>query len=558
MALLEDQAFLLQQVEDLEKSSPRHPRLGQWKARLDRLNQVLSEIADAEKRAASNMRPDRPRGGLVPQDPQFEPQQPQIPAKPLPRRRSRPPGAREPKRSSEPIWEIDATTLTRADTILQELERRKVPMTIQALAQRLGVKTHALYTCAPICDRLAQHNKLCPVSMQEVVEVQLNELQASKKMATPEEFAQFCGSGCSKLSMHCKGWRQKLGDHNRSLREEQLRDQAEQHLRDLISAQKCEPLRDFAAHIGASVGFFNRRCPEIVQGVLQLNRELDLRNSINRASKEDRIAHIYKRWNEACESGRYLTLTELAKYSSVDPDTIRMLCPELLPQLRKPGEWGKMKLDAALALTFAEIEKSGEVKTVKEFATAAEITKDTLYENGYYHHWLVRLNEHNNTVKEAKLQAIWTRMERSGTLWSLNKFVKEAGITSKTLRMNHPDWCNRLKEEAAKRKDEVLWLLEQVLEKARQSRTFLTISEVVKEAGIDHKTLKQHYSSEYSRIVEYNETTFRPIVEVAWREVIASGERPTPTEFSQRCGIQHYSAFEKYFPDVAVQLRTLR
>lgn len=65
MALLEDQAFLLQQVEDLEKSSPRHPRLGQWKARLDRLNQVLSEIADAEKRAASNMRPDRPRGGLL-------------------------------------------------------------------------------------------------------------------------------------------------------------------------------------------------------------------------------------------------------------------------------------------------------------------------------------------------------------------------------------------------------------------------------------------------------------------------------------------------------------
>lgn len=164
---MENQAFLLQQVEDLEKSSPRHPRLGQWKARLERLNQVLSEIADAEERAASNMPPDRPRDGLVPQDPQFE-AQPRIPAKPLPRRKSSPPGTRKPKHSCGPIQELDAAIVMRADAILQELGRRKVPMTIQVLTRRIGVKTSALYTCAPICDRLAQHNKRCSVSMQEV------------------------------------------------------------------------------------------------------------------------------------------------------------------------------------------------------------------------------------------------------------------------------------------------------------------------------------------------------------------------------------------------------
>lgn len=263
---------------------------------------MLSEIADAEERTASNMPPDRPRDGLVPQDPQFE-AQPRIPAKPLPRRKSSPPGTRKPKRSSGPILELDAAIVMQADAILQELERRKVPMTIQALAYRIGVKTHALYTCAPICDRLAQHNKLYPLSVQEVVEAQLQELQTSKKTATPEEFAQLCGCGCKKLDKHCKGWQRKLGDHNRSVQDESLCDQAEQHLRDLISAQKCEPLRDFVTHLGIGLAYFTKRYPDIAQRVLQHNRELDLRNSINHASKEDRIAHIYKRWNEACAPG---------------------------------------------------------------------------------------------------------------------------------------------------------------------------------------------------------------------------------------------------------------
>jgi hypothetical protein len=553
---LEDQAFLLQQVEDLEKSSPRHPRLGQWKARLDRLNQVLSEVTEAEKRAASNMPLERPRGGLVPQDPQFEIQQPQIPAKTLPRRKSSPPGTREPKRDSEPIRGLDATILTRADTILQELERRKVPMTLRALAQRLGVSTHALYTSAPICDRLAQHNKRCPVSMQEIVEAQLKELQTSKKTATPEEFAQLCGCGCTKLNRHYKGWKQKLGDHNRSVREERLRDQAEQHLRDLISAQKCEPLRDFTKHIGTGPGSFTRCCPDIAGRVLQHNRELELRNSINHVPKKDRIAHIYKRWNEARESELDFTLTELAKYCSVDPDTIRTLCPELLPQLRKRSELEKRKIDAALALAFAEIENSGEVKTVKAFATAAGISPDTLSES--YHHWVARLDQHNSITREAKLQSAWINMESSGAVWSREKFAEEAGIRTETLQKSYSDWCNRLKTEVAKHEHEVAQCLDQILEEARQSQAFLTLSEVAKEAGIGHKALKGHFSSTYNRIVEHNETTFRPIVEGVWREVIASGECPTLAEFTQRCGLQHCGILQRYFPEIVEKLRIFR
>lgn len=552
---MEDQTLLLQQVEDLEKSSPRHPRLGQWKARLDGLNQILSEITDAEERAASKMPPDRPRRGLVPQDPQFEPLQPQIPAKSLPRRKSSPPGTRKTKHDSKPIQEFDATIIMRADAILQELERRKVPMTIQALAHRLGVKTHALYTCAPICDRLAQHNKQCPVSMQEVMTAQLRELQTLQKTATPAEFAQQCGFSVVTLYRNYPEWKQKLADHNRSVQDELLRDQAEQRLRNLISAQTCEPLRDFANHIGISQEFFTKRYPDIDQRVRQHNRELGLRNSINHASKEDRIAHIYKRWNEITESDRDLTLTQLAEQCSVNLDTIRTLCPELLPQLRQPGGWVKRKTDAILAQAFAEIEKSGEVKTVQEFAAAAGIADSTL--SGSYHHWVDRLDKHNNTVREVKLQAAWTRMERSGTIWSLEKFVKEAGICTETLKKYYPDWRDRLKAEMTRRDHAVTQRLDQVLEKARQSRLFTTPAEVAKEVGIGYMVLKRHYTSVYNRILEYIEIAFRPRVEDSWRGIIDSGERPTFTEFTQRCGFLHSSDLQQYFPEVAEQLRAL-
>lgn len=551
---MEDQAFLLQQIEDLEKSSPRHPRLGQWKARLERLNQVQSEIADAEERAASNMPSDRPREGLVPEDPQFE-AQPRIPAKPLPRRKSSPPGTCKPERSSEPIQELDAAIVMRADALLQELEQKKVPMTIQVFAQRIGVKTHALYTCAPICDRLAQHNKRCPVSMREIVEAQLQELQTSKKMATPEEFAQLCGYGGKKLNNHYKGWQRKLADHNRSVQYEGLRDQAEQHLSELIAAQKCERLRDFVTHIGISPRCFTEHFPELKQRVLQHNRELNLRNSMNYAPKEDRIASIYIRWNEACESGRDLTLTEFAKYSSVDPVTIRTLCPELLPQLRKPGDWINRKIDAALALAFSEIEKSGEVKTVKEFATSAGIHESTLSKS--YHHWVVQLDEHNNSMREAKFQEIWSRMECSGTIWSFEKFSKEAGICTQTLKKCYSNWRGRLKAEVARRDNEITQRLEQVLEEARQSRIFITPRDVAKKAGIGYKMLRKHFASVYSRIQEYIETAFRPRVEDTLRVIINSGECPTPAEFSQRCCFRNYSALQKYFPDVAEQFLAL-
>ena len=95
-------------------------------------------------------------------------------------------------------------------------------------------------------------------------------------------------------------------------------------------------------------------------------------------------------------------------------------------------------------------------------------------------------------------------------------------------------------------------------EESRQSQAFLTYSETANEVSIEDKTLKpQHYLEVCIRIVEYNKIKFRPIVEDAWREINASRECPTLAELTHRCGLLHYNALEKYFPDVAEQLRAL-
>ncbi len=121
----------------------------------------------------------------------------------------------------------------------------------------------------------------------------------------------------------------------------------------------------------------------------------------------------------------------------------------------------------------------------------------------------------------------------------------------------YPDWRDRLKEEMARRDHAVTWRLDQVLEEARQSRLFTTPAEVAKEVGIGYMVLKRHYTSVYNRILEYIEIAFRPRVEDSWRGIIDSGERPTFTEFTQRCGFLHSSDLQQYFPEVAEQLRAL-
>lgn len=133
------------------------------------------------------------------------------------------------------------------------------------------------------------------------------------------------------------------------------------------------------------------------------------------------------------------------------------------------------------------------------------------------------------------------------------------GLSYRTFQKNYPDWRKRFKKVASTRHDhEVARRLDQILEEARQSQAFLSLAEAAKEAGIEYKVLEQQYYLDVcNRIVEYNKATFRPIVEDAWREVNATRVWPTLAEFTHSCGLPHYYALEKYFPDVAEQLRTL-
>jgi len=41
-------------------------------------------------------------------------------------------------------------------------------------------------------------------------------------------------------------------------------------------------------------------------------------------------------------------------------------------------------------------------------------------------------------------------MEYSGTVWSFEKFAKEAGMCTETIQKNYPKWQDRLKSKMAK------------------------------------------------------------------------------------------------------------
>lgn len=68
-----ERIIYLTQINELERTTPKHPQLGQWKARLSRVDQVLGEIADAEAAAAAGNVAHPPRAGLVPEDRPLQP-----------------------------------------------------------------------------------------------------------------------------------------------------------------------------------------------------------------------------------------------------------------------------------------------------------------------------------------------------------------------------------------------------------------------------------------------------------------------------------------------------
>ena len=497
-ALLADRALLELQIEALEQNHPKDPRLGQWKARLDRVDQVLKEIADAEWRKANGLITVRPRAQMVPRDAPLPATQPQIPMQNSIRQRRREAARKSrgmPKRPEALAQNLDADTLQRAEALLQELESKNIPMETSTFARRLGASVVKIYQHADICNRLSQHNARCSATFEKIMKTQLEEIRNQGRTVSHEEFAQLCGVSRTTLFRLYSDWSKILTEHNRTVRIAHGRELAERHLQELQKAGLGQPVREFAKQIGIRVDRFRADYKDIAQLLIEHNKKVGL---------------------------------QLVTRNEQD-----------IPE----------QTEALLAAAFAEIERSNSEATVLELATRAGVQWGIVAE--CYPHWRDRLQEHNRKLGIARLQAAWERMEQSGETWRCSRLAKEAGISRATLQRSFSDWIERLNARTTPTIERVL----AVLEKAKCSSKLMSPNDFAREAGISRPLLQRTYNEQYKALIEHNRTAFRPRVEACWDMICETNAYPTLAEFAELCDLQDWQFLQSYFPDAAERVR---
>ena len=497
-ALLADRALLESQIEALEQSHPKDPRLGQWKVRLDRLDQVLKEIADAEWRKANGLITVRPRAQTIPRDPPLQAAQPRIPAQNSIRQRRREAARKSrgvPKHPEPLAQNLDAETLQRAEALLQKLESRNVPMEPSAFTRRLGVSVGKIYQHADIYDRLSQHNARCAATFEKIIETRLEEIRKQGRTVSHEEFAQLCGVSRTTLFRLYGDWSKILTEHNRIMRIAHGRDLAERHLQELQRAGLGQPVREFAKQIGIGVATFRADYKDMVQLLIEHNKKVGLQ--LVTRNEQDIPRHT----------------------------------------------------EAFLAAAFAEIERSNRQATVLELAAQAGVQWGVVAE--CYPHWRDRLQEHNRRLMTERLQAAWEQMEQSGETWICRRLAEEAGISLATLQRSYSEWIERLKARTPPTIERVL----AALEKAKSSSKLMSSNEFAREAGISRALLHRTYIEQYLALIEHNRTAFRPRVEACWDMICETNAYPTLAEFAELCDFQNASVLQFYFPDAAERIR---
>jgi len=556
-ALLDDWGLLVSQVEVLEVGNPRHPRLGQWKARLTRLDQVLEELSLAELRAVNGEVPARPREQLIPQDPAFERLSSQLPIKRTMRERRRKAmrdtehGPFKGKHNVEPLEELDANTLTLVEALLQDLDTRGVPMAPPAFAQRLRIKVRALYQYAEICDRLSAQNRRYTGPLHEMIEAKLDELRVQGKIMTVEEFAGFFGILKRMFYVRYPEYPSRLVEQNKIIQIEQACRAAEQHLQELVNTQTGQTTREFAKQVHIDIKVLSKRRPDIIEKLIQHNKAIGMPGIWGNSSREERVARVYECWEKAKQEGVLLSLVQLSERCHFGLLTIRRLCPELVAQLTDSQQDKKKREEEALLMAFTEIEKSSQVYSIKQLAAAARISENALY--GRYRHWIVRLSERNAEVVSAKLQAAWNRMVISREEWTIVQFAREAEMSYQTLQEHHQTWVERLRMLRASFSTSERVRL--AVEDAKSLSMPITPTEVAQKVGITYTTLMRTYSDQYESLVKHNKTAFGSAVESVWTKVCESDFYPTISEFAEMCGFRHFSILLAYFPDSAKQVR---
>lgn len=337
-ALLANRELLVAQIEALEQKHPQHSRLGQWKTRLGRLDQVLNEIETAELRANAGECPERPRAQVIPQDPPLEPSLPPIPAQRamLQRRReAAKKGGFKRKNDPGPLQELDGQTLARGRSILDEFASIKATLTPREFARRLGVPVNTLYQNTYLCESLSQHNKECFASIEETMSARLEELRMRGEAVSQTKFLELCGISRSMFSHSFPAWINKLKQHNKYILGCQRRARVEQHLQEILAAGRGRSRRNFASDMRMALRTLMKEYPDVVRTLVQHNKAVGLNHAWTERARCEKIAIIYECWYKALREGKLISLTQFSETHGISLIIIRTLCPELIAQFHR-------------------------------------------------------------------------------------------------------------------------------------------------------------------------------------------------------------------------------
>lgn len=369
-------------------------------------------------------------------------------------------------------------------------------MTIYSFSQRLGISVSLLCQHQDIYDRLSLHNSCYSASIIDIFEAQLQDLRKQRRVVSHKEFAKLCGTTQGILLKVYPTYLQRLNEQNRTLRNERIHREAEQHLLELRTSAKGQSVRDFAKHLSTDVRNLRAQHSDIIHKLVLHNKSVNL---------------------------------TAASYQERD-----------LPE----------QTEARLATAFVEVERSNKEITLQDFANLAGVSWGKI--STFYPHWKERLDERNKRLISARLQAAWDRMERSGITWTCKRLAAEAEISPQLLKDRYNDWIERLKGKAVPTIERV----RTAVEKAKRSSKLMGIAEVAEEAGLSLTGITNGYPELCKSLVEHNKIAFRPIVEAVWETVCETDAYPSLSEFAKQCNFQYVIILIHYYPDVVERVKT--
>ena len=609
VSLEHDRELLQQQVEDLSDRQLGHPRLGQLRARLERINTMLAEIDEALRSGAKKS----PRSGIVPGDAEFE----AALVPPTPQRRLRwrrrdaalragihLPGQSPSRANVAPLqpheWQV------MAEALLSELEAQGLPLESETFERRLRIPVGSFAQRPEFVARLDAHNqrvrpvvhaRLCGVIdragaegsiisgqqvreqsgltnselvadfpdlsericrhnavitnrrtrtvAEESMKIRLQELQSQSRMGTYSELATLAGIQRWTLFHKYPNWARRLTMHNRTLKRERIRSQAEARLKQLKNAQASEPFRQFAKAIHRDPKWLRREVPDIVADLVTHNRRMGLYGA--HVSASERSAFIHGVFEKAQNEGIPLSADMLADRCHLSVDTIRRYCPEVLRALRGPS--AAEQVEAA----WTELINTQDRVTIPQLANAAGVSEYWFGRAGAP--WGDRIQEHNRRVQLRHLEETWDRYVAQGERWSAKRFAEEAGLTYNELRSRFPEWNARVvgvpTESPTRRR------LEQLLADVQEDGEIVSPAAFAKRANVTYTTVLRHYPDIYAALVSHAKQ-FRPRIEARVAEFESRGRPVSMAAFCRACGIAHHSHLIAYYPDIAGRVRALQ